>query len=102
MDCCAAGGIILSSVATRYQLGFDFHAGTVTAPPAACTPHGTCYAAMNSASSADTSPANDAANFALSSARKPSCGGRIGGCAAPGGGLAISVCTDSPASGAKA
>jgi hypothetical protein len=28
--------------------------------------------------------------------------GRIGGTGAPGGGLAISVCTDSQASGAKA
>jgi hypothetical protein len=29
-------------------------------------------------------------------------GGKIGGTGAPGGGLAISVLTDSPASGAKA
>ena len=29
----AAGGIILSSVATRYQLGLVFHAGSVIVPP---------------------------------------------------------------------
>jgi hypothetical protein len=34
--------------------------------------------------------------------RKPSLGGRIGGTGAPGGGLAISVFTDSPLSGANA
>jgi len=41
MDRCAGGGIILSLVATRYQLGFDFQAGVVTVPSRACTPHGT-------------------------------------------------------------
>jgi hypothetical protein len=41
---CASGGIILSSVATRYQLGFDFQAGSLTAPSSASTPHGTFYA----------------------------------------------------------
>ena len=34
--------------------------------------------------------------------RKPSCGGRIGGTGAPGGGFLISADTDSPLSGAKA
>jgi hypothetical protein len=29
---CASGEIILSSAATRYQLGFVFHAGSVTVP----------------------------------------------------------------------
>src|SRR5215469_11431897 len=38
---CASGGIILSSVVSRYQLGFVFHAGCVMAPPSASTPHGT-------------------------------------------------------------
>ena len=37
----AATGIILSSVTTRYQLGFDFHAGLVIAPIRASTPQGT-------------------------------------------------------------
>ena len=44
---CAAAGIILSSVVTRNQLGVDFHAGLVIAPPNASTPHGTCESAMN-------------------------------------------------------
>ena len=30
------------SVATRYQLGLDFHAGAVTAPLRASTPDGIC------------------------------------------------------------
>jgi hypothetical protein len=38
---CAGGGIILSSVATRYQLGLAFQAGSVTEPDRAPTPHGT-------------------------------------------------------------
>ena len=38
---CAGGGIIRSSVATRYQLGLARHAGSVTAPPSAPTLHGT-------------------------------------------------------------
>src|SRR5215510_6404186 len=60
---CASGGIILSSVATRYQLGFVLHAGWLTAPLSASTPHGTCESAMNAAVSPSTSPANDAANL---------------------------------------
>src|SRR5216684_92863 len=98
----ASGGIILSSVVTRYQLGFVLHAGSLIVPPSASTPHGTCESAMNAASSGLTSPANDAANFALSSIRKPSTGGRIGGTGAPGGGSLISEDTDSPLSSAKA
>ena len=39
--CCAAGGIIRSSVATRYQLVLFFQAGSVTLPSSAATPHGT-------------------------------------------------------------
>ena len=57
---------------------------------------------MNAACSARRSAANDAGNFSRSRNRKPSCGGRIGGTGAPGGGSAISVFTDSPSSGAKA
>ena len=41
MGPCAGGGIIRSSVATRYQLGLARHAGSVTAPPSAPTLHGT-------------------------------------------------------------
>src|SRR5580765_91492 len=102
MERCAGGGIILSLVATRYQLGFVRHAGTVMAPPSAATPQGTCASAMNAAWSGLTSAANDAANFARSRNRKPSLGGRMGGTGAPGGGFAISVWTDSPLSGANA
>src|SRR5262249_34309543 len=36
---CAGGGIILSSVATRYQLGLFFHAGALTCPALARTLH---------------------------------------------------------------
>src|SRR6266566_4399863 len=63
---CASGGIILSSVETRYQLGFVFHAGSVTAPLSASSPHGTWESAMNAAASALTSAANDARNCARS------------------------------------
>ena len=59
-------------------------------------------AAMNAAWAGSTSAAKAAANLAWSRNRKPSCGGRIGGTGAQGGGLAISEETDSPASGAKA
>src|SRR2546426_4153310 len=98
----ASGGIILSSVETMYQLGFVFHAGSLIAPLSAPTPHGTWESAMNAAASALTSAANEAANFALSRNRYPSCGGRIGGTGAPGGGSFISEETDSPLSGANA
>jgi hypothetical protein len=33
----AGGGIILSSVAIKYQLGFVFHAGSVIVPLSAAT-----------------------------------------------------------------
>src|SRR3954447_1127164 len=98
----ADGGIILSSVVTRYQLGLGRQAGSVICPPRASTLHGTCESAMNAARSAGRSPANDAWNFSRSRNRNPSCGGRIGGTGAPGGGSAIRVFTDSPLSGAKA
>ena len=71
---CAGGGIIRSSVATRYQLGLTRQAGSVIAPPSAPTPHGTCESAMNAACRRATSPANDAANLSRSRNRKPSCG----------------------------
>jgi len=35
----ADGGIILSSVASRYQLGLLFQAGSLISPPSASTPH---------------------------------------------------------------
>src|SRR5690348_495069 len=98
----AAGGIIRSSVATRYQLGLVRHEACVTSPLSASRPQGTCDWAMNSASGASTSAANAAANFALSRYKNPSCGGRIGGTGAPGAGFAINLATDSPLSGAKA
>src|SRR5262245_64968657 len=99
---CTSGGIIRSSVDTRYQLGFFFHAASVIAPLSASSPHGTCESAMNDAASSLTSAANDARNFERSRNRYPSCGGRIGGTGAPGGGFLISADTDSPLSGANA
>src|SRR5262245_42950945 len=99
---CASGGIILSSAATRYQLGFVLQAGSVTAPFNASRPHGTCESAMNDATSWLTSAANDARNFTRTRNKKPSWGGRIGGTGAPGGGFWIRADTDSPLSGAKA
>src|ERR1700693_5209411 len=102
MNCCAGGGIILSSVAIKYQLGLFFHAGTLIEPLSASTPQGTCEWAMNSAFPLATSAAKEAANFSLSSNRKPSCGGNIGGTGAPGGASLISEDTDSPLSGANA
>src|SRR5215813_5829628 len=57
---------------------------------------------MKAAASALTSAANEAWNCVRSRNRKPSCGGRIGGTGAPGGGFLISEDTDSPVSGAKA
>src|SRR5688500_20286379 len=102
MSCWAAGGIILSSVATRYQLGLDLQAGTRTEPAKASTFQPNCESAMNCASSTSTSAANAEAKLALSNSRKPSCGGRIGGAVEPGGELATRVLTDSPVSGTKA
>src|SRR5947209_5434195 len=92
----AGGGIILSSVATIYQLGLAFHAGSLIVPLSAATPHGTWEAAMNAAFSALTSAAKEAWNFALSRNKKPSIGGRMGGTGAPGGGSLMRVATDSP------
>src|SRR5205807_10083160 len=82
----AGGGIILSSVATRYQLGLVFHAGSLIVPASASTPQGTWESAMNVAFSSSTSVAHENENCALSRNRKPFCGGRSGGTGAPGGG----------------
>src|SRR5215469_15122616 len=98
----AGGGIILSSVVIRYQLGLVSQAGSVTVPLRASTPQGTCASARNAASAAARSPAKEAWNLSRSRNKNPSWGGRIGGTGAPGGGLAISVLTDSPLSGANA
>src|SRR6266550_7390197 len=102
MNRCASGGIILSSVATRYQLGLVFHAAVVTLPFRASSPQGTCDSAMNAEVFGSTSAANEAANLALSRYRKPSRGGRIGGCGPPAGKVWITAATDWPLSGAKA
>src|SRR5260221_3072258 len=72
----ASGGIILSSVVMRNQLGFVLHAGWVMAPPSASTPHGTWESAMNEATSGFTYAAKKAGNLALSRNMYPSCGGR--------------------------
>src|SRR5258705_8352228 len=98
----AGGGIMWSSVATRYQLGFVRHAGSLTMPPSASTPHGTCESARNSACEVGRSPANEAWNLSRSRKRNPLVGGRMGGTGDPGGGSAMRVLTDSPLSGAKA
>src|SRR2546426_3753579 len=45
---------------------------SVTSPLSALRPHGTCDWAMNSASGASTSAANEAANLALSRNKNPS------------------------------
>src|SRR2546423_14437555 len=79
MKRCASGGIILSSVATRYQLGLVFHAGSLILPPRASTPHATWESAMNAAFSASTSAANEAGNVARSRNTKPSRRGGVGG-----------------------
>src|SRR2546426_9224480 len=99
---CAAGGIILSSVTIKYQLGFVFHAGSVIAPPRAVTPHGTWESAMNAAFSVSTSAAKEAGNLALLRNRKPFCGGRIGGNGGAGGGAFMGVSTRFPLSAGKA
>ena len=55
---CAGGGIIRSSVVTRYQLGLLRQAASVTAAAGASTLHGTCASAMNAARPSGRSPAN--------------------------------------------
>src|ERR1700730_4135902 len=98
----ASGGIILSSVVTRYQLGLVLHAGSLIAPLMGPLRPGACASAINPVLSGSTSAAKEAGNFVLSRNKKPSCGGSIGGTGAPGGGSLISDPTDSPLSGAKA
>src|SRR2546422_4253127 len=98
----ASGGIILSSVVTRYQLGLVLHAGSLIAPLMAPMPHGTWESAINAAFSGSTSAAKEAGNFALSRNKKPSCGGSIGGTVPPGGGALIRDPTGSPLSWAEA
>src|SRR5258706_8016582 len=85
----------------RYQIGYDFHAGSPTAPFNAFTPQGTCELAMKSALACGTSAANDSRNFSLFKPRKPSPAGSMGGTGAPGTGSLISEFTDSPLSGAN-
>src|SRR5260370_32036618 len=98
---CAGGGIIRSSVVTRYQLGLVRQAGSVIDPPRASTPHGTCESAMNAACSAGRSPANEAADFWRSRSRKPACGGQNGRTRATGGRVAIEVVAAPPFSRAN-
>src|SRR5260370_31914273 len=98
----ASGGIILSSVVTRYQLGLLLHAGSLIAPLMAPRPHGTWESAINAAFSASTSAAKEAGDFALSRKKKTSFGGRIGGNGALGGGGFISDPPPSPPSSADA
>jgi hypothetical protein len=59
----AGGGIILSSVETKYQLGLAFQAGRVIIPFRAPRPQGTCESAMKAAVSTSTSAANESRNF---------------------------------------
>src|SRR5450755_2157964 len=87
----AGGGIIRSSLATRYQLGLIRQEASLIVPPSAFTPQGTWESAMKAARSAGRSPANDAWNLSRSRKRKPSFGGRIGGCGASAGKPARSV-----------
>jgi hypothetical protein len=61
---CAGGGIIRSSVATRYQLGLIRQEASLIVPPSAFTPQGTWESAMNAARSAGRSAANDVADLA--------------------------------------
>src|SRR2546422_884873 len=98
MERWASGGIILSSVAIRYQLGLALHAGSLILALRAATPHGTWESAMNAAFSVSTSAPKEAGDFALSRNKKPSCGGSIGGTGAPGGGAFIKVGPDPPLS----
>jgi len=66
----ASGGIILSPVVSRYQLGFVLHAGSLIAPLMGPMPHGTWESAMNAAFSGSTSAALSV-SAALSRKRRP-------------------------------
>src|SRR5258708_27358620 len=72
-----SGGIILSSVATTYQLFFVFHAAFVRLEPNAATPTGTCESAINLPLATGRSAQKLAWNFDLSIQMNPSAGGRI-------------------------
>src|SRR4029453_8493922 len=95
-------GIIRSPVVTRYQLGLVRQAASVTDPPRASTPHGTCESARNAASSAGRSPAKESWNLSRSRNKTPLTGGRIAGCGPSVGKPARSVLTDSSLSGTNA
>src|SRR5438876_11430970 len=97
----ASGGIIVSSVVTRYQLGLVLHAGSLIAPLMAPMPHGTWDSHKRGFFWVHVG-CERSGNFALSRNKKPSCGGSIGGTGAPGAGSLMSDPTDSPLSGAKA
>src|SRR5258705_4895310 len=59
MACWASGGIPLSSVAMRYQLGLALHAGSLIFPLRAATPHGNWESGMDAALSRSTSVAEE-------------------------------------------
>ena len=63
---CTGGGIILSSVAIRYQLGLVFQAGSSDRTRESCNAPRHLESAMNAAFTSLTSAANEARNFALS------------------------------------
>src|SRR5260370_39645100 len=92
----ASGGIILSSVETKYQLGFVRHSGWLIGVLGASTPHGTWESALNEAASGLTSAANAAGNFASPRNRDPSWVGRIGRTGQPGGESVIHHLPGSP------
>ena len=74
---------------------------TAAAVPGASAP-AIMAASSGATTTAQEAAAKEVANRAESRNRKPSCGGRIGGTGAPGGGSLMSEETDSPRSGAKA
>src|SRR6202022_2701550 len=67
-----AGLMVLSAVATRYQLGFSFQAGLVMGVVNTLTAVSICECAMNSACSRGRSAAKSAGKFAGSRNTKPS------------------------------
>ena len=74
---CAGGGIIRSSVVSRYQLGLIRQAASVIVPPSAFTPQGTWESAMNAACPAGRSPANDACRAAPPAASADAASGAV-------------------------
>ena len=75
----AGGGIIRSSVATRYQLGLARQAGSVIAAAESVDAPRDLGVGHERGLVGRQSAANEAANFSRSRRRKPSSGGRIGG-----------------------